>query len=278
MLKIIAAVLLILSSVPAKAQLYAAKSHSVAMGHHHLNVEDVEENLAFFTALGGEKIDFAHYQIVRFPNVLVFLRAGKPTAESSGSVVHHFGLHVKDLSSVLARLRAANMSIVSKEFIGDKLEVDDQGIAYNPAMDARLAFARAPNGTWIELYEKKDLNRPVENHHIHFYEPEFEAMKTWYVTMLGAKPGQRGGMEAADLGGVNLTFSPEEKQAPTKGRALDHIGFEVDNLEEFCRELKSKGVKFDRPYEELPELGVAIAFFTDPWGTNVELTEGLDRL
>jgi catechol 2,3-dioxygenase-like lactoylglutathione lyase family enzyme len=57
---------------------------------------------------------------------------------------------------------------------------------------------------------------------------------------------------------------------------LDHIGFEVDNLEAFCAELEAKGVKFDRPYTEIPALGLGIAFFTDPWGVYVELTEGLD--
>lgn len=63
----------------------------------------------------------------------------------------------------------------------------------------------------------------------------------------------------------------------TQGRSLDHIGFEVDNLEAFCRQLEEKGVTFDRPYTRIDELGIAIAFFTDPDGTYVELTEGLDN-
>jgi hypothetical protein len=50
----------------------------------------------------------------------------------------------------------------------------------------------------------------------------------------------------------------------------------VDNLEAFCAELEAKGVRFDRPYTEIPALGLGIAFFTDPWGVYVELTEGLD--
>ena len=64
-------------------------------------------------------------------------------------------------------------------------------------------------------------------------------------------------MEAADVGGVNLTFSPsDEKLAGTKGRALDHIGFEIDGLEAFCKKLEAEGVAFDRPYQKIPELGV----------------------
>jgi len=31
----------------------------------------------------------------------------------------------------------------------------------------------------------------------------------------------------------------------------------------------------DRPYTKVPQLGIAIAFIKDPWGTNIEMTEGL---
>ena len=36
-----------------------------------------------------------------------------------------------------------------------------------------------------------------------------------------------------------------------------------------------KGVRFDEPYRENPEIGVATAFLTGPSGVYVELTEGL---
>ena len=58
---------------------------------------------------------------------------------------------------------------------------------------------------------------------------------------------------------------------------LDHIGFEVVNLEEFCRQLVAKGVVFDVPYSRTAS-GVGTAFLTDPWGTYIELTEGLSGL
>ena len=42
----------------------------------------------------------------------------------------------------------------------------------------------------------------------------------------------------------------------------------------FCAKLAASGVKFDVPYRKSPT-GLGVAFFTDPWGTYVELTEGL---
>ena len=51
----------------------------------------------------------------------------------------------------------------------------------------------------------------------------------------------------------------------------------IDGLEAFCRRLEDMGVTFDRPYREIEGLGIAIAFFTDPFATYIELTEGLDN-
>ena len=60
-------------------------------------------------------------------------------------------------------------------------------------------------------------------------------------------------------------------------RVLDRIGFEVENLEAFCKEIEAKGIKFDRPYSTLAS-GFGLAFLTDPWSTYIELTEGLRGL
>ena len=106
-----------------------------------------------------------------------------------------------------------------------------------------------------------------------------EATKAWYVEHLGAAPGMRGSFQAADLPGVNLTFSPAPGEVVgTEGRVLDHIGFEVDGLEALCEKLEAAGVVLSVPYRKIDALGLGIAFFTDPWGTYVELTEGLDAL
>ena len=38
------------------------------------------------------------------------------------------------------------------------------------------------------------------------------------------------------------------------------------------------GIPFDLPYTAIPTLDLGIAFLTDPWGTYIELTEGLDEI
>ena len=58
----------------------------------------------------------------------------------------------------------------------------------------------------------------------------------------------------------------------TKGRVLDHIGFDVKDLREFLKKLEAAGVKVDRPFTPNP-LGGGLAFIYDPWGTYIELNE-----
>ena len=96
--------------------------------------------------------------------------------------------------------------------------------------------------------------------------------------MFGATPGIRWQYDAVDLPGINFNFSSApEALAPIRGRMLDHIGIEIRGLEEFCRRLEDAGVEFDEPYGLRPS-GIAAALLTDPWGTSIELTEGLNGI
>jgi predicted enzyme related to lactoylglutathione lyase len=63
--------------------------------------------------------------------------------------------------------------------------------------------------------------------------------------------------------------------APTKGRAIDHIGFDVKDLEVFVKKLAASGVTVEAPYRNMPNFDLKIAFIVDPVGTRIELTEGL---
>ena len=90
----------------------------------------------------------------------------------------------------------------------------------------------------------------------------------------GGKPGMRGANVATDLPGVNLSFSKSDTALPsTKGHVLDHIGFDVKNLEAFCSKLEKDGVKVDRKYTKNAASGTGICFVYDPWGTYIELNE-----
>ena len=76
---------------------------------------------------------------------------------------------------------------------------------------------------------------------------------------------------------MNFTASPTPVTGTT-GRRVDRIGFEAKNLEAFCKKLEEMGIKLNVSYRSVPALGLSIAFITDPWGTSIELTEGLHKV
>ncbi|MEA2939264.1 MAG: hypothetical protein QOC56_2768, partial [Alphaproteobacteria bacterium] len=131
-------------------------------------------------------------------------------------------------------------------------------------------------GLRIEILENKAQKFPVQHEHVHFFvaESAVPQIQDWYVKTFGAKAGTRAGnAPVADLPGTQLRFNKVDKpQVTTKGRTLDHIGFDVTDLQAFIKKLEAAGIKLDRPYTK-NDAGGALAFITDPWGTYIELNE-----
>jgi catechol 2,3-dioxygenase-like lactoylglutathione lyase family enzyme len=142
------------------------------------------------------------------------------------------------------------------------------------------AYIDGPDGLKVEVQQDDTLTGPPTPNHVHYMVKDNAALRDWYVKTFGAVARNRGNLPVtADISTMNLTFSSfrdDTPRAATKGRAIDHVGFEVKDLEAFCKQLEANGVKFDIPYRKIPRLGIAIAFLTDPAGGYIELTEGLD--
>ncbi len=277
--RILAFALAVQGSV-ALAQLSAPNDAGVAMGHLHYEVRDMAANAEFWIALGGEVVESGGTTVIAFPDVLVVLDRGEPSGGTEGSVVNHVAFRVRSI----AQIEAAGFDVHHTEGFpgvasvvtpgGERIELFDDRLATN------LWFA-VEDGEIDPVADRhnRPIAVPIIAHHIHLYVPEGQVLEArdWYARHFGAVPGKRWRYDAVDLPGINLNFSevPEE-QAPTRGRMLDHIGFEVENLEAFCAALQAQGVAFHQPYSVLPS-GIAAAALTDPWGTSIELTEGLRR-
>jgi catechol 2,3-dioxygenase-like lactoylglutathione lyase family enzyme len=265
------------AAVTAEEQLPLLKDNALVYAHHHLNVPDIAAAKKFWVdTLGGTPVSAGPLQMVKFPNVIIVFTQRAPTGGSKGTTVNHVGFFVPSVRKMVDKVKAAGFSIVTREELPATQAVKDD-IAYVEATKTNIAFVMLPEGTKVEFVENASLTTPVANHHVHFATDKIDAMQEWYVKTFGAKAGMRGAFKAADLPGVNLTFSgTTEPVVGTRGRALDHIGFEVKNLEAFCKQLEAQGIKFDRPYGYIQQIGFAIAFLTDPFGTYIELTEGMD--
>ena len=276
---LLSAVLVLAGSTTASAQLTAASEGPIVYGHHHFNVTSVDEHKRFWVdTLGGVPTPTALLELIKFPNVFLAMTEQAPTGGTKGTSVNHIGFSMPSVEAMLAKVRAAGYPIVTREELPPSLAVEND-MAHIADQDTFVAFVMGPDDVKVELFENRDQTEPIALHHVHFAAQDVDAMQAWYAKTFGAVPGMRGSFPDADLPGVSLTFSPSDDPVEgTQGRSLDHIGFEVENLEEFCRKLEAEGVTFDQPYVEIEQLGLAIAFFTDPFGTYIELTEGLDEL
>jgi catechol 2,3-dioxygenase-like lactoylglutathione lyase family enzyme len=274
-----AALLTLLVSAPApraSAQLAASKDGPIVYGHHHLSTTNVAAQKKFFVdTLGGTAITIGTNQqeIVKFPNVLIFFRTAQPTGGTRGTTVNHIGFSVPDLRKVVDRITANGFRMITRS---EALPTDDvqDDIAIRGA--TRLAFALGPDDVKVELVQVPAQTVPIMLHHVHFFHPQNTEMRDWYAKTFGAKPRETANFAAADLPGVALNFTKSpDPVVGTQGRALDHIGFEVKNLEAFTKKLEADGIPLTVTYRRVDALNIAIAFIKDPWGTNIELTEGL---
>lgn len=243
------------------AQLPAPNESGISMGHIHMMVADPEAHKKLWVgALGAEVTHAGPLEMWKLPGI--FLMVGKartpPADGTAGSTVAHFGVSVPSYSEIKAKLTALGL-----EFALDN--------AAN-----RQIIVNFPDKVAVEFTEDTALKAPIAMHHIHISTPNEEKLRDWYVKTFGAKPGMRRNFQAAFIPGGEVDFRKSDKpEAPTKGRSLDHIGFEVKNLEAFCKKLEADGVKFEMPFRDVPRIGLKIAFLEDPEGTRIELTEGL---
>jgi len=275
--------ILLLVPAAAGAQILVAGEGPVVYGHHHLNTTNMDAQKKFFVdTLGGTVVTVGsgdrRQQIIKFPNVLIFFRPMQaPTGGSIGTTVNHIGFSAPDLKPLVAKIKANGFKMITTDSVATNVKVTNDIAAASPTTN--IAFALGPEDVKVEFVEVKSQKAPIQLHHIHFFGPMNTDMQAWYAKTFGAKmlpANSESAFVQDELPGVVLNFTPSPTPTVgTTGRAIDHIGFEVKNLEAFTKKLEAAGIKLDRPYTKVPELAIAIAFIKDPWGTNIEMTEGL---
>lgn len=248
----------------ARAQLAVPNAEGLTYGHVHLNVTDIDLHTRLWSEhFNGSVVRKGSLTTIRLPNMLVALAEREPSGGSRGTVMDHFGFKVRSMADFLAKWRAAGYEVMS-EFIG--------------AEGQKNAYIMMPDDVYVELQEDQSLHVEIMGYHVHFYSEQYEDLLKWYTEVFDLEVRPRGSIATTtNAPGMNLSFANSRTpRSGTRGASIDHIGFEVENLEDFVRQLEARGIKLDVPVRELPELGLKIAFLTDPAGVYIELTEGMD--
>jgi catechol 2,3-dioxygenase-like lactoylglutathione lyase family enzyme len=251
------------------------------VGHYHLNVTSIDEHEKFWVdTLGGTATTIGGVHAIEFPDVYILLREQPPTGPTRGTTFDHIGFAVPDVPALTATVVAAGYALT----VGREPAPGETASPPTAGNYGRFSYLVGPDGVKVELVTSMaDNPPPITHHHVHFVNRDFVSMQQWYMRAFNAtlRPGQTDFFIGADLPGVGymlnfFSWLPADDVVGTEGRAVDHVGFEVRGLEAFCADLEAKGIELTVPYERAsaPE-GFARAVITDPWGTMIELTEGL---
>ena len=250
-------------TMPAAGQLAPKNAAGVSAGHIHLYVSDVAAQQKFWAAMGGIPTANQQLEMIQFSGVYILVRAGQTSGGTTGSIVNHLGFVWKDLPAAMAKWQAA----------GYKLESDGPNHGY----------IAGPDGIRLEYSGDPSLQVPVKIGHIHLYPQDVPAMKAWYEKILGGVSGKCNSanvpdaVDCVEVPGVTLAMTKSAtKLDPTSGRSLDHIGFDVKDLADFLKRMEAEGVTITQGVTPSRFVSsMRVSFIADPWGTKMEVTEGL---
>ena len=257
-----------LVATTAAAQPAPFNQAGVTMGHWHIASKDVEANKKLFVAMGGKLFNPGGQPLIMFPGLYISLILGNEKGEGGtvGSVVNHVGFYVDDVQKRTAEWKAKGVKVLPGNPLpnggGNRLD---------------QAFVETPDGVRMEIQEDKTQKVPIRNGHIHFFLPAAEIPKAvaWYAKTFGGQATTRNNAPVVDLPGVQLRFNAADtKQVPTRGRVLDHFGFDTGDHPAFVRRLEGQGIKLDQPVAK-GATGNTITYITDPWGARIEIVQRL---
>lgn len=249
----------IVVAVVAASMGFSAGAQDMPYDHMHLIATDPEAAVKWYAKyMDGE--DVGRADRLRFDSTwFIFFKRDAGFEGSEGTSVDHIGFSFTDLEAKMAEYKEAGIKVLAE-------------IREIPGK-FKFAFVEDPWGTKIEVMQ--DLET-LGFHHIHLKGPEPAKILDWYVDAFGGERTKYKGMLDAVLYGKVwlLAQGAREAMAPTKGRAIDHLGWGVHDMEADAKVLKDKGVPFTmEPRKFNPEIAIAIAFVEAPGGVRIELVQ-----
>jgi hypothetical protein len=246
---------------PLLAQLPAPNADGVTAGHHIFRARDVDAANKFWIALGGEPAALAQIKLMKFPGVLLFISAPRGTnpapslGGNHGTTVEFVTFKVKDIKATLAKLNEAG--VASKNESGAVTVV-------------------GPDDIQVRLIEDRSLTVPIASDGLVMNVANAVEVSGWYAKWFGAKISKSGADTIGDIPGARIVFHiTKDPIAPTKGHSLGLLGFEVGDLKALVQKYQDADGKLDTQIATATAANLSVVQLTDPWGTSIEVSQGL---
>jgi predicted enzyme related to lactoylglutathione lyase len=256
--------LLLCAALTVVAQLPTPNAAGVSAGHHIFRVKDVDAANKFWMTLGGEPAALATIKVMKFPGVLLYIsgpstRAGATPTPSlggnHGTTVEFVVFKVKDLKASLEKWKAADIV---------------------PMKEYKEVTLLGPDDVQVRINEDKTLTTPIAADGLVMNVANAAEVSAWYAKWFGAKVSRSGQDTVGDIPGARIVFhETRDPIAPTKGHSLGLLGFEVKDIQDFAKRYQDSGGKMDNAIATATAANLSVFQLTDPWGTSIEVSQGL---
>ena len=167
----------------------------------------------------------------------------QPTLGSTqGTGVNHISFSYPDLTAKMTELEAVGVrgsGVRLQRFPDGSTLRDIPGLF-------KIGFIFDPWGTRIEMVEDEET---LGFHHVHLSATDPAETLAFYQDVLGGEPASlRGRLDGLRFGDIWLLVMEHGEGVPatTNGRAIDHIGFVVDDLDTATLEYQQHAVVFEQ--------------------------------
>jgi catechol 2,3-dioxygenase-like lactoylglutathione lyase family enzyme len=213
----------------------------------HLNAEPWHDDEPFRVKSGTTRVIF---------------RRAADVPRSEGSVVDHIGWSFANLDAKVKELQEAGVKVLSP-------------VTEIPGM-YKAAFIEDPWGVKIQVVQDREA---LGFHHVQLVVPDPEAMFTWLRSGFGGERTKLKGKEDALKYGSVFILARKGGSAPSKGTAIDHIGFgtteKPGSVAAKAAQLQAAGVKFvQEPHQiRVGSHPVQVFIIEAPAGLEIEVLE-----
>ena len=214
--------------------------------HMHFNVPDPAAAVAWYVTNLGAKHGAAADRVVIGRTIFAFNKL-ENAPPSAGGAIDHLGFSVADVDGKMKALQAAGARPITAGFIQD------------------------PFGIKLELLQDPET---MGFHHIHLRVSDPDASLKWSVENFGGERMKwKGQLDAVKYTNPTVWLLAEkgDDTVPSQGRAIDHLGWAVTNVDAKVSGLASKGLKTVEPRAVR---NLRVGFVEGPSGVRIEMVQG----
>ncbi len=236
----------------------SAQTETLMYDHVHMSVPDPQAAAQWYhDHIGGEWVDGRTDRLL-FGTTRIMWLPGQDRAPSAGGVIDHLGFSFLDLAAKLSEVEAAGATVTPIR--------DVDGLF-------KLSFIVDPWGVRLELVEEP---QHLGFHHIHLRSPDPASALQWYQDTFGGVRIRMRGMLDGILYPGNVWILVQRGDAvPSRGTAIDHIGWRSPENDTKVPELVARGVELTSQPRDmtLPNGMIQYFYVAGPDGARVELVE-----